>query len=145
MTPTSVSLGWEHWVSGAISFLIPFAILWVVKIFVSRSHKGVKTPRLDEMNKCLATFEEQVVDSLTNGSQSGFNQIERIRYLLDYAVGRHDWYEEQRFRVFQMSIAIVALVVPLIALASGLIENETRFLAYPYLFGTICSIVVTAF
>jgi hypothetical protein len=73
----------------------------------------VKDAQTDEIKKISA--------QLLNGKQDdGTYLLTKIPAAINYAIGRHDWYEEQRANIFKNTLTVGGIVLAALGLYSGL-------------------------
>lgn len=84
----------------------------------------VRRKKLSEIAK--ENFKPSNIDSLQN----------RLNDMIQYAVGRHDWYEDQRGKLFQAALAMISFIAAAAAIATSLTKDSYFFL-FTFYFGLL--------
>ncbi len=86
-------------------------------------HQGNK----EEFNRKLLqearSLEEQYLLEANLSDEQKIELSERLKEMIQYAIGRHDWYDEQRLRFLTVGLALIAAFAALSAILKDLSEN----------------------
>ena len=108
-------------------------------VLINRLPKGIwktgktrQSEKIDELSNKLRAKELKSVKSLKVFSSQSNNsknnifesyQQEKTFRAIDYAIGRHDWYESQRANIFRITIALCGILVSIVTIFARL-ESE---------------------
>lgn len=77
-------------------------------------------------------FSEIAKEEFDPKSDQEFFQ-DRLYRMVDYAVGRHDWYEEQRGKLFQAALGMISFIAAAIAITTSFNDHSRVFVVTFYL------------
>ena len=94
----------------------------------------------DDAKNEFQDFKSDFVDQLNIDGNKGDAIQNRLYRMIDYAIGRHDWYDKQRHRFLQIGISLLAAGATLAAVSAsltGAIHGSSEWLAWTSVFSLI--------
>lgn len=73
---------------------------------------------------------------------------DKISNSIDYAIKRHDWYEDQRFRIFQFIIAVSTVILTVVGLSIDsqfITQNRLHVILFGLIFIALTSIILSSY
>jgi hypothetical protein len=96
-----------------------------------------KDPRIVELGELRRQAERELLsNNETFNAESREKEangylVKKIFAAIDYAIKRHDWYEDQRSRIFQASLTMLSVVLAVLAI--GVKATDNLLAPYPFL------------
>lgn len=91
------------------------------KWFWGEARKGLDGSNIDSLIEAQKNAEIEVVDRLpkTKDFDEQAYFLNKIQTAIQYAIGRHDWYEQQRSTIYQMTLAGASFMFVICGMALG--------------------------
>jgi len=70
---------------------------------------------------------------------------DKLSRAIDYAIKRHDWYEDQRSRVFQIIVAICSIMLTVIGFTIKAANGQTAATFLPIILNTVSSLIIAIY
>jgi hypothetical protein len=136
----------KFWIAEAILLLLYLvAAIWLPKGYWKTSRRvGKESPEthaaIEQLHKQLQEEERSLISPHATAPTNPLNDFrEKLSHAIDYAIGRHDWYEDQRSRMFQTILAV--LTFTLAAAGVSLKESTSTWVSYSAIGFFIISII----
>lgn len=107
-----------------------------------------KEEAYDRLKTEAKQIKSDLVKDLASSDRSEEDVQDRLYRMIEYAVERHDWYDEQRYRFLRIGLGVTAVasaLAPLLANLPGSIETKSLIafaLSVFVLLGTGVSLVI---
>ena len=141
--------------STAKVFFIAFGIVITIGLIIAiakapngkwiwgQVRSGLDGDNIRELMNEQHKLEESIVHKLPSNSK--FDEqayiVQKVQAAIQYAIGRHDWYEQQRNTIYQMTLAAASFMFVLCGLALGIEEQVPFHFGFFSVFAVLIAII----
>jgi hypothetical protein len=125
----------------AIELLLALALIIALSLgpngYWKVGEKRQKDPKILELAETRRKAEIELLkgqsafDAGTQEKETAGYLTKKVFAALDYAIKRHDWFEDQRSRIFQVSLTILSIVLGVLAIGAKASDSLTA--PYPFI------------